>query len=116
MSWVGLDDAVGALHFLLMRDDLEGAFNVTSPRPVTNGDFASTLGKVLGRPAVFPLPTAAVRALFGEMGEETLLASQRVLPRRLEQAAFQFRRPDLEDALRFELGRLVSGLPELEER
>lgn len=106
MSWIGLDDAVGALHFLLMREDLEGAFNVTSPQPVTHADFAAALGRVLARPARLPLPERAVRGLFGEMGEQTLLASQRVLPRRLEAAGFRFVHPDLEQALRFELGRM----------
>lgn len=109
MSWIGLDDAVGALHFLLMREDLEGAFNVTAPQPVSSAEFAATLGRVLGRPARLPLPERAVRGLFGEMGEETLLASQRVVPRRLEAAGFRFVHPDLEQALRFELGRMEAG-------
>ncbi len=109
MSWIGLDDAVGALHLLLMREDLEGAFNVTSPQPVSSAEFAATLGRVLARPARLPLPEPVVRGLFGEMGEETLLASQRVLPQRLEGAGFRFVHPGLEQALRFELGKMDAG-------
>jgi NAD dependent epimerase/dehydratase family enzyme len=73
---------------------------------VTNRDFARTIGRVLGRPAVAPLPAVVVRLLFGEMGEALLLAGQRVLPARLEAAGFRFQHPDLETALRCELGAL----------
>jgi hypothetical protein len=109
VSWIGLEDAVGALHFLLLREDLEGAFNVTAPQPVPNAEFAAAVGRVLGRPARWRLPERAVLFLFGEMGKETLLSSQAAVPRRLEQAGFVFSFPDLEQALRFELGRLEPG-------
>ena len=105
MSWVALDDVIGALHFALGARDLAGPVNVVAPAPVTNAEFARALGRVLGRPAVAPLPALAVRLAFGEMGEELLLASQRVQPRRLGAAGFTFRHPALEGALRFELGR-----------
>lgn len=105
LSWVSLDDAVGAIHFALGSDRVSGPVNVTAPHPVPQGEFAAMLGRVLRRPAVAPLPAFVVRALFGAMGEETLLASQFAMPRALEAAGFRFRKPDLESALRLELGR-----------
>ncbi|HEX9190381.1 MAG TPA: DUF1731 domain-containing protein, partial [Vicinamibacteria bacterium] len=105
MSWVALDDTIGALHFALGAGDLAGPVNVVAPEPVTNAEFARTLGRVLGRPAIVPFPEVAVRLVFGEMGQDLLLASQRVQPRRLDGAGFRFRHPALEGALRFELGR-----------
>lgn len=106
LSWVGLDDVLGAMHFAIGREDLAGPVNVTSPEPVTSAEMARTLGKVLRRPAGMPLPAAVVRLLFGEMGRSLLLDGQRVLPRKLLGAGFRFRHPSLEAALRFELGRL----------
>lgn len=105
MSWVALDDVLGALEHLLFTESASGAYNVTSPRPVTNEQFSHTLAHVLGRPALMTVPAFALRAMFGEMADEMLLAGQRVLPRRLEASDFRFRLPDLEAALRFELGR-----------
>lgn len=105
LSWIGRDDAVGAVHFVLFRSALAGAVNVVSPRPATSASFARELGRVLRRPAILPLPAAVVRSLFGEMGRELLLSGQRVVPRRLQEAGFAFRQPTIEDALRFELGR-----------
>lgn len=115
MSWVALDDVIGAFHFALLTDDLSGPFNVTAPSPLPQREFARTLGRVLGRPAFLPLPAFAVRAIFGEMGERLLLEGAYVLPRRLEAAGFRFRWPDLEGALRFELERTEAG-PEFEEK
>ena len=105
MSWIALDDAIGAIHHAMFRDDLSGPVNATAPFPVRNATFAGTLGKVLGRPALLPLPGIAVRAAFGEMGRELLLGGARVAPTRLERTGFAFRTPSLESALRFELGR-----------
>lgn len=105
MSWVAADDTVGALHHALMTDGLAGPVNVTAPQPVTARDFASTLGRVLGRPAMLPVPAAALRLLFGEMADVALLSSQRVLPARLAESGYQFRYPVLEAALRHVLGR-----------
>jgi uncharacterized protein (TIGR01777 family) len=105
MSWIDLDDAIGALHFALGAATLAGPVNLVAPAPVTNAEFARALGRVLGRPARVPFPAPAVRLLLGEMGEALLLASQRVRPRRLEEAGFGFRHSTLEAALRFELGR-----------
>ena len=104
MSWIALDDVVGGLHHLLFADEVAGPVNATAPVPVTNAAFTRTLGRVLHRPTVVPLPAAGVRTLFGEMGEALLLASQRVLPARLEAARMRFEHPQLEGALRAELG------------
>ncbi len=112
MSWVALDDAIGIFHFLLLRDDLSGAFNATAPGAVPQREFARTLGRVLRRPAIAPLPAPAVRAIFGEMGERLLLEGAFVAPTRLLDAGFRFRLPDLEAALRFELGRESAAQPE----
>ena len=105
MSWISLDDEIAALYFLLMNETCNGPFNLTAPNPVPNADFGHTLGKVLNRPAFLPVPAFALTALFGEMAGATILGGQRVLPTRLQQAGFQFRQPELEGALRFELGR-----------
>ncbi|MFN7147818.1 MAG: TIGR01777 family oxidoreductase, partial [Myxococcota bacterium] len=102
--WVAMDDTVGALHHLLYAG-LEGPVNVVAPAPVTQAEFARVLGKVLHRPAFLPLPGFAVKALFGEMGQGVLLAGQRVAPQRLLDSGYRFLRPELEAALRFELGR-----------
>lgn len=98
-SWVALDDVVGAIQHALASPALAGAINVTAPEPVRNRDFGVQLGRVLGRPAFFPLPAFAIRAAFGEMGQELLLGSQRVLPLRLEESGYVFRFRELEPAL-----------------
>ena len=103
MSWISLTDEAAAIHHALTTD-LSGPVNLTAPNPVTNGEFTKTLGKVLGRPAVFPLPGFVVKLLFGEMGDELLLKGQKVLPKKLTVSGFRFFHPDLESALRFELG------------
>jgi uncharacterized protein (TIGR01777 family) len=107
MSWIALDDLLGAILFSIASDTLAGPVNAVGPAPVRNDEFARTLARVLHRPALVPLPALAVRAIFGRMGEEVLLSSMRVLPTRLERAGFRFRHPTLEDALRFELGILA---------
>jgi uncharacterized protein (TIGR01777 family) len=107
-SWVALDDLLGAVLKALTDDSLSGPVNVVAPEPVTNREFARTLGRVLRRPAVVPVPRAAVRRAFGEMGDEMLLAGQRALPEKLERAGFRFDYPFLEEALRFELGKTRS--------
>lgn len=105
MSWIALDDLIGALHFLLFTPSLSGPVNVTSPNPVTNAGLAKTLGHVLGRPAIAAVPSLVLKLTFGEMADTMLLAGQRVLPRKLEAAGFEFRHPKLEEALRWELGK-----------
>jgi uncharacterized protein (TIGR01777 family) len=104
MSWIAVDDAVGAIHHALMTEALSGPVNVTSPAPVTSRDFAATLGRVLRRPALVPAPAFALRLLFGEMADTALLSSQRVLPGRLTESGYPFRYPELSAALRHLLG------------
>ncbi len=109
MSWVALDDAVGALYQMLHDDRLRGPVNVTAPEPVTNADFTRTLAGVLGRPAALPVPAFALRLLFGaEMADSIVLGGARVLPRALLAAGFRFQHPELEPALREMLGKAPS--------
>jgi uncharacterized protein len=105
MSWISLDDAVRAIRFALETRTIDGAVNLVAPEPVRNADFARTLGRVLRRPAFLPVPAFALTLVFGAMARNTILADQRVLPKRLAGAGFTFRHPRLEDALRFELRR-----------
>lgn len=105
-SWIALDDAIGALHHALVADTLAGPVNLTAPEPVTSKAFAKVLGKVLGRPAFLPAPAFALRLAMGEAADEMLLASQRVLPERLQGSGYTFRHTQLEDALRMQLGKL----------
>lgn len=104
MSWVAMPDVLGAIGFALHDARLTGAVNVTAPGPATNRVFARTLGRLLGRPAALRVPAAVLRLIFGQMAEETILTSQRVLPRRLQEAGYRFRFPTLEEALRDALG------------
>jgi uncharacterized protein (TIGR01777 family) len=105
MSWIALDDLLGVVHHLLGRPDLEGPVNTAAPEPVTNAVFTKTLGRVLGRPTVAPVPAFALRLAFGEMADAALLSSTRVRPERLQASGYRFRFPDLEGALRHVLGR-----------
>jgi uncharacterized protein (TIGR01777 family) len=108
-SWITLEDVIGAIHFALRTPSLQGPINLTAPEPVTNATFTAVLGQVLKRPVVASLPAAAVRLLFGEMGQESLLAGAQVAPRALLDAGFRFRWPGLEQALRFCLGENKLG-------
>lgn len=105
MSWIALDDVLGAITHLLGREDARGPVNLVAPTPVTNADFTKTLAHVVKRPAIMHVPAAALRLLIGEMADEAVLASLRVRPRRLEETGYTFRLPDLEAALQHELGR-----------
>ncbi len=105
MSWIALDDLVGVIHFALTNDALRGPVNAAAPNPVTNLEFTKTLGRVLGRPTIFPMPAIAARLALGEMAQELLLASTRLEPARLRSAGFKFQFPDLEGALRHLLGK-----------
>ena len=105
MSWIALDDVVGALKFALANETLRGPVNFVAPKPVTNAEFTKTLGKVLSRPTLFPIPTFGVRLLFGEMADALLLSSQRVEPKRLKETAYQFQFSHLNEALREVLNR-----------
>ena len=100
MSWISIDDVVGAIQHALATDALWGPVNTVAPHPVTNAEFTRTLGRILGRPTIFPMPAFAARLAFGEMANDLLLASQRVQPLKLQNSGFQFRHPELEGALR----------------
>jgi uncharacterized protein (TIGR01777 family) len=106
MSWIALDDLIGAIHHALAQPALVGPVNAVSPHPVTNREFTKTLGKVLSRPTIFPMPAFAARLAFGEMADALLLASTRVEPTALATAGYPFRYPELEQALRYLLGRI----------
>jgi uncharacterized protein len=104
VSWISIDDLIAGIHRACFDDKLSGAVNLVSPNPVTYGELTSTLGHVLGRPSIFTVPEFAVRAAFGEMGEEVLLASARVAPQKLNDIGHRFLFPKLENALRHQLG------------
>lgn len=105
MSWIHLDDQVAAIRWLLDRD-IEGPVNLTAPSPVTNQAFTDALAKVLSRPSFLTVPSFGPKVIFGgELVDELLLASQRVLPHRLTEAGFTFAYPSLEPALRDLLDR-----------
>ena len=100
MSWIALDDVASAIHHALTHDSLCGPVNAVAPNPVTNRDFTRTLGRVLSRPTLFPMPAFVARLALGEMADALLLASARVVPARLLESGFVFRYPDLVGALR----------------
>jgi uncharacterized protein len=100
MSWIDVQDMVGAIHHILKNDLLQGAVNLVAPKPVRNADFATTLASVLARPAIFPLPAFAAKLAFGEMGEELLLGSQKVEPGKLISSGYPFRYRELRESLR----------------
>jgi uncharacterized protein (TIGR01777 family) len=103
--WVAIDDVVGAVLHALTIDSLEGPVNVAVPDPPTNLRYMKTLGRVLNRPTIFPLPAPVARVALGQLADELLLASQRVEPAKLEESGYEFRYPELEGALRHLLGR-----------
>jgi hypothetical protein len=105
VSWVALDDLQGIVLHALENGDLRGPVNAVAPRPVTNREFTEALGRVLSRPTLFPVPAFALRLAVGEMADALLLASARVVPRRLEETGYRFRCPELHGALRHLLDR-----------
>jgi len=104
LSWIALDDVLGAVMHVLASDALHGPVNVVAPHPVTNLEFTRALGRLLRRPTILPLPAFAARLIFGEMADNLLLASTRVEPSRLLATGYRFRFPQLEAALRHVLG------------
>ncbi|HXI24906.1 MAG TPA: TIGR01777 family oxidoreductase [Pyrinomonadaceae bacterium] len=100
ISWISLEDSVNAILLAINDESIRGPLNVVSPNPVTNEEFTKTLGHVLNRPTALAMPALAARLAFGEMADEMLLVSQRVMPKRLTAAGFQFKYPELEGALR----------------
>jgi uncharacterized protein (TIGR01777 family) len=100
ISWVAIDDVVAAMKLALKDESIRGPLNVVSPNPVTNEEFTKALGDVLSRPTMMGVPAFAARLAFGEMADEMLLSSQRVLPKRLQDAGFRFEYPNLDAAMR----------------
>jgi uncharacterized protein (TIGR01777 family) len=105
LSWISIDDIVGAFYHAILDQRCGGAINAVAPQPVTNREFTQTLARVLRRPAFLRVPASALRFGFGEMANETVLASARVVPEKLQAAGYEFRHPDLENALKFLLGK-----------
>lgn len=100
VSWIVLEDALMAIQHVLTNDSMHGPVNVTSPQSVTNKVFTKTLGKIIKRPTFMPVPAFSVRLAFGEIADEVLLASVRVKPEKLLDSGFQFKYPELDEALR----------------
>jgi uncharacterized protein (TIGR01777 family) len=100
MSWIALDDVVGGIKHALSNETLSGPANFVAPNPVTNAAFTKTLGRVLSRPTIFPIPAFGVRLAFGEMADALLLSSQRVEAVSFTKAGYKFQYPELEPALR----------------
>jgi uncharacterized protein len=105
MSWIALDDVIGAIHHALATESLRGPVNAVAPQAVTNREFTKTLGQVLHRPTFLPMPAFAARLALGEMADELLLASARVEPKTLLESNYRFVYGNLEDALRHLLGK-----------
>lgn len=105
VSWIAIDDAVGAIQHALATEALQGPANAVAPQAVTNQEFTKALGTVLGRPTVLPMPAFAARLMFGEMADEVLLASAHVQPTKLLSTGYVFRYPNLGVALRHVLGK-----------
>lgn len=106
MSWVAIEDVLGAIVHILQHEEFSGAVNIVSPHPVTNQQFTEALGNVLHRPTFCTLPAPLAKLLFGrEMAEEMLLASTRVYPKKLIETEYVFQYPKLEDALQYYLGK-----------
>ena len=106
-SWISFDDCIYAMHYLMNHEDASGVFNMTSPNPVTQKQYAKTLGKVLRRPAFAPVPGFVMKILFGELGKSLILDGQKVHPKRLLELGFEFEHETLESALRDTLGRFA---------
>ena len=103
MSWIHRSDVIVAIVYLMNRNQLHGVFNLTSPQPVTNAEFAKQLGRALSRSSVCPMPGFVVKLLFGVMGDRLLLHGQRVIPKRFLDNGFAFEYEHLNDALRASL-------------
>jgi uncharacterized protein len=105
MSWIGIDDAVGAIHHAIVEPRCRGPINLVAPQSVTNAEFSALLARILRRPAVLPVPAFALRLFFGQMAAETVLLNTDVRPTALLDTGYTFRHPTLEGALRSALGR-----------
>jgi uncharacterized protein (TIGR01777 family) len=105
MSWISIDDVIGALYHLMASPDIEGPVNLVAPHSVTNMEFTRVLARIFSRPAIFTVPAFVIKMMFGEMGNEIPLSSTRVTPSRLVESGYTFRHPLLEDALAHVLGK-----------
>lgn len=99
ISWIHLQDEIGAIRHLLLTEGLSGPFNLCAPNPLTMADFAQAIGRAMRRPSWLPAPAFALKALMGQMAEELILSGQRVLPRRLLAAGYKFHYPEAGQAL-----------------
>lgn len=99
MSWISLEDEVAIIRYLIDNPETHGVYNLVAPNPVTNKEFTKTLGKVLKRPTVLPMPAFAARMLFGEMADALLLSSTRVYPKKLIASGYEFKHSDLKESL-----------------
>lgn len=111
LAWVTLDDAVRAIRFALEAESLTGPVNVVAPNPVRNAEFTRALADAMHRPAPIPVPALPLKLLFGEMANDLLIASQRVVPKLLERQRFRFAHPDIRRALAAVLDRGQTPLP-----
>ncbi|MDD9899089.1 MAG: TIGR01777 family oxidoreductase [Candidatus Melainabacteria bacterium] len=100
MSWISIEDLIYGLYFIMNNSKIKGPVNFTSPHPVTNSIFTSSLARVLGRPALAPMPSFLAKIIFGEMADALLLASAKVKPKVLEDAGYKFTHPRIEECLR----------------
>jgi len=100
ISWIHIDDEVRAIRFLMERESLEGAFNLSAPNPITSRDFSKALGKAMKRPAWLPVPGFVLRLFMGEMADELILSGQKAMPKRLQESKYEFRYSEAEAALR----------------
>lgn len=107
MSWVDLDDVVGAIQFCIEHEEISGPVNATAPEPATNQEFTKSLGKTLGRPTILPLPGFAARLAFGEMADDLMLGGAEIHPRRLHEAGYQFAYPTIDASLQHVIGEKV---------
>ena len=103
-SWITLEDTARAISHCLVQSNIIGPVNVVSPQPVTNAEFTKALGGALHRPTLLPVPSFALRLVFGDMANETMLISFRVVPRALQSSGFRFHHPELDAALTHILG------------
>jgi hypothetical protein len=97
-SWIHIDDEIAAIWFLIENKTAAGPYNLTSPHPVSNGEFGKVIGKVMKRPSFIPVPAFALKLVFGEVSD-ILLQGRYVLPKRLQELGFKFRYPDAESAV-----------------
>ncbi len=105
MSWIDIDDVVGAIYYIMTNKSLSGPVNIVAPRAVTNAEFTKAFGRVLNRPTLIPIPPFALRLLFGKMADELLIAGQKVIPSKLHASDYKFKYLELEPSLRHVLNK-----------